>query len=181
MTRVGFYVVQSDAPGARLSVAVRLAEKAFQQGHRIFINAVDESQARQLDEMLWSHKPASFLPHALHGKEHSETIAIGWGQEPGAHNDLLFNLQLETPPFLVGGQRFSPKLAWFRGDPEKLEEENQVLLKFLEKKVFCSDFSLVLDCHSGFGFHDRIWFPYAYRKQPISNLKDINRMVCLRL
>ena len=99
MTRVGFYVVQSAEPGARLSVAVRLAEKAFQQGHRIFINAVDENQARELDELLWSHRPSSFLPHALHGREHSETIAIGWGQEPGQHNDLLINLQLETPSF----------------------------------------------------------------------------------
>ena len=99
MTRVGFYVVQAADQSQRLAVAVRLADKAFGQGHRIFINAVDEAQARALDDLLWSFRPASFLPHGLHGQEHSDTIAIGWGQEPGDHNDLLINLQLDIPPF----------------------------------------------------------------------------------
>lgn len=99
MTRVGFYVVQAAQQGQRLQVAVRLADKAFQRGHRIFINAVDEAQARALDELLWSFRPASFLPHGLYGQEHSDTIAIGWGQEPENHNDLLINLQLEIPAF----------------------------------------------------------------------------------
>ena len=76
-----------------------MADKAFQQGHRIFINAVDETQARALDELLWSFRPSSFLPHGLAGQEHSDTIAIGWGQEPENHNDLLINLQLEIPAF----------------------------------------------------------------------------------
>ena len=99
MTRVGFYVVQAAQQGQRLQVAVRLADKAFQRGHRIFINAVDEAQARALDELLWSFRPASFLPHGLYGQEHSDSIAIGWGQEPENHNDLLINLQLEIPAF----------------------------------------------------------------------------------
>ena len=99
MTLVGFYVVQSAAPGQRLNIAARLADKAFQHGHRIFINAADEAQANRLDELLWSFRPASFLPHGLLGQEHSDTIAIGWGQEPENHNDLLINLQLEIPPF----------------------------------------------------------------------------------
>ena len=99
MTRVGFYVVQDARQAQRLQVAARLADKAFQQGHTIFINAVDEAQARALDELLWSFRPASFLPHGVHGEENSETIAIGWGQEPVRHNDLLINLQLEIPEF----------------------------------------------------------------------------------
>jgi DNA polymerase-3 subunit chi len=105
MTLVGFYVVQSAAPGQRLQVAARLADKAFQRGHRIFINANDEAQASELDELLWSFRPASFLPHGLHGQEHSDTIAIGWGQEPDNHNDLLINLQLAIPPFFSRFQR----------------------------------------------------------------------------
>ncbi|MEZ5503732.1 MAG: DNA polymerase III subunit chi [Halioglobus sp.] len=105
MTLVGFYVVQSAEPGERLHVAARLADKAFARGHRIFINATDEAQAAALDELLWSFRPASFLPHALHGAQHSDAIAIGWGQEPRDHNDLLINLQLEIPPFFSRFQR----------------------------------------------------------------------------
>jgi DNA polymerase-3 subunit chi len=118
MTRVGFYVVQAAEQGQRLRVAVRLADKAFQQGHRIFINAVDEAQARTLDELLWSFRPASFLPHGLHGQEHSDTIAIGWGQEPDKHNDLLINLQLDIPSFFSRFQRVAEVVTQ---DPASLQ------------------------------------------------------------
>ncbi|TXS95460.1 DNA polymerase III subunit chi [Parahaliea maris] len=99
MTRVGFYVVQAAGEVERLYVAARLADKAFAQGHRIFINAVNEAQAQQLDELLWSFRPSSFLPHGLCGSPDSDLIAIGWGQEPTDHDDLLINLQLEIPGF----------------------------------------------------------------------------------
>lgn len=99
MTRVGFYVVQAAGEAQRLQVAARLADKAFQRGHRVYINAASEGQARELDELLWSFRPASFLPHALNGDADSELVAIGWGQEPQGHDDLLVNLQLEIPPF----------------------------------------------------------------------------------
>ena len=118
MTRVGFYVVQAADQGQRLQVAARLADKAFQQGHRIFINAADEAQARTLDELLWSFRPASFLPHGLQGQEHSDTIAIGWGQEPLDHNDLLINLQLDIPPFFSRFQRVAEVVIQ---DPDSLQ------------------------------------------------------------
>ena len=105
MTLVGFYVVQTAETGQRLQVAARLADKAFQRGHRIFINATDEAQARELDQLLWSFRPAGFLPHGLYGEPHSDTITIGWGQEPDNHNDLLINLQLQIPPFFSRFQR----------------------------------------------------------------------------
>lgn len=118
MTRVGFYVVQAADQAQRLHVAVRLADKAFQRGHRIFINAADEAQARTLDELLWTYRPASFLPHGLHGQEQSEAIAIGWGQEPQDHNDLLINLQLGIPGFF---SRFRRVAEVVTQDPASLD------------------------------------------------------------
>jgi|TARA_R110002072_G_scaffold71935_11_gene172440 DNA polymerase-3 subunit chi len=117
MTLVGFYVVQTSDPGERLQVAARLADKAFQRGHRVFINATDEAQATELNELLWSFRPASFLPHGLHGQEHSETIAIGWGQEPDNHNDLLINLQLGIPSFF---SRFARVAEVVTQEPDSL-------------------------------------------------------------
>ena len=117
MTLVGFYVVQTSDPGQRLRVAARLVDKAFQRGHRVFINATDEAQATELNELLWSFRPASFLPHGLHGQEHSETIAIGWGQEPDNHNDLLINLQLGIPSFF---SRFARVAEVVTQEPDSL-------------------------------------------------------------
>jgi len=118
VTRVGFYVVQAADQAQRLQVAVRLADKAFQHGHRIFINAADEAQARALDDLLWTYRPASFLPHALHDQEQSEAIAIGWGQEPRGHNDLLINLQLGIPGFF---SRFRRVAEVVTQDPASLD------------------------------------------------------------
>ncbi|GAB3270432.1 DNA polymerase III subunit chi [Parahaliea aestuarii] len=106
MTRVGFYVVQASGELERLRVAARLADKAFARGHRIYINATGEAQAQQLDELLWSFRPASFLPHGLTGSAGAEHIAIGWGQaDPAGHDDLLINLQLDIPGFFGRFQR----------------------------------------------------------------------------
>lgn len=98
MTRVGFYVVSDGDAARRLAVAARLANKAFARGHRIFLHCVDEQQAREMDQLLWRYPPESFLPHALFGAG-EEPVLIGWGQDPGGHDDLLINLGLEPPPF----------------------------------------------------------------------------------
>ena len=99
MTRVGFYVVQAAGEAQRLLIAAKLTATAFGQGHRVFINASSEAQATELDQLLWNYRPGAFLPHDLHSGEFSEQIAIGWGQDPASHDDLLINLQLEIPPF----------------------------------------------------------------------------------
>ncbi|MCB1843064.1 MAG: DNA polymerase III subunit chi [Halioglobus sp.] len=117
MTRVGFYVLKSSAPESRLEVATRLTEKAFQQGHRVFIHAASQEQAALLDEKLWQLRPASFLPHALAGEDSCEAISIGWGQEPGEHSGLLINLQYTVPPFF---SRFERVAEVVTQDPESL-------------------------------------------------------------
>ena len=117
MTRVGFYVVQAAEQAQRLQVAARLADKAFARGHRIFINASDREQAENLDKLLWDFRPSSFLPHGLVGSEHADTIAIGWGQDPESHNDLLINLHLEIPAFFSRFQRVAEVVTQ---DPDSL-------------------------------------------------------------
>lgn len=118
MTRVGFYVVQAAGLEQRLQVAARLTDKAFQQGHKVFITACDEAQARELDDLLWRYRPASFLPHGLAGTPEAKTIGIGWGQEPTGHDDFLINLQLQIPSFF---SRFSRVAEVVTQDPQSLQ------------------------------------------------------------
>jgi hypothetical protein len=78
--------------------------------------------------------------------------------------DLMRNAPVEATsktPFLVGGQTYSNKLPWYRGDLTKLEVESQALVDFVKAEMFESTFSLALDIHSGFGIQDRLWYPYA--------------------
>ena len=92
--------------------------------------------------------------------------------------DLMRNAPVdshEQTAFLVGGQRISPVIPWYRGKAgEPMQAEAQALVDFMQKETFNSPFSLALDCHSGFGLHDRIWFPYARsRFQPIQHLGEV--------
>ena len=99
MTRVDFYVVSEAGEEARLTVAARLVDKALSRGHRVFINAQNEQQARQLDQLLWTFRPESFIPHALACDDANEAVVVGWGQEPVNHDDVLINLEYNAPVF----------------------------------------------------------------------------------
>jgi hypothetical protein len=94
--------------------------------------------------------------------------------------DLMRNAPLdasERVPFLIGGQRISRRLPWYRGPLHgPMEAESQALCRLVEDELLARDFSLALDCHSGFGINDRIWFPYAHTARPIAHLAEIHAL-----
>lgn len=93
--------------------------------------------------------------------------------------DLMRNAPIESDepkqPF-YGGHRISAKLPFFRGNPDKMETENQALWELVQKEVFPSKVSLALDIHSGFGYRDRIWFPYARTRKPFPHLPEMHAL-----
>ena len=75
---------------------------------------------------------------------------------------------------LVGGQRLSPRLPWFRGWPERsMEVETLALCEFVRRYVACASASVLVDVHSGFGLVDRLWFPWARTRRPIPQLPEV--------
>jgi Zinc carboxypeptidase len=91
--------------------------------------------------------------------------------------DLMRNAPIEATgrvPFLLGGQRISPRLPWYRGVAgAEMESENQALCQTVREELLSRSFSIAVDCHSGFGSRDRVWFPYAHSVNPIAHLADI--------
>lgn len=81
-------------------------------------------------------------------------------------------IEAEDPvPFLLGGQRVSPRLPWYRGKKNGSVETEFLILKDVIKKVTQRNKPvLALDIHSGFGFRNQLWIPYAFRRQPISDI-----------
>ncbi len=76
--------------------------------------------------------------------------------------------------FMLGGQRLSPRLPWYTGAPEQgMEPENRALESVIQQLLPGRPFSVSLDCHSGFGWQDQIWFPYAYRKRPMRRIASV--------
>ncbi len=95
--------------------------------------------------------------------------------------DLMRNAPLdagEKAPFLIGGHRYGPRLPWYRGPAAApMEMETTAICKLAESELLSHGFSMAIDCHSGFGVHDRIWFPYAHTAQPIPHLPEMHALM----
>ncbi|WJW74981.1 DNA polymerase III subunit chi [Thiohalobacter sp. IOR34] len=124
MTRVDFYVLPTAGPQDRARLVCRLTEKAYLQGHRIYIHTDSAASAAQLDELLWTFSQGSFLPHGLAGEvDAAETaILLGHDHEPETHNEVLINHAHEVPLFFG---RFERVAELVDQQPEHLQQARQ--------------------------------------------------------
>lgn len=113
MTRVDFYIVEDTNTQARQRLACRLAEKAYALDHTIYIHTDDRQQAEQLDQLLWTFRDGSFIPHCLQDDKVAPeaAIIIGHGAEPEDHNRVLINLSQEVPAFFSRFERVAEVIA----------------------------------------------------------------------
>lgn len=80
-------------------------------------------------------------------------------------------------PWLVGGQRASPNLPWYRGaagNPDAARGAGAVRVGMDE--LLSRPFSIAIDCHLGFGTRDRLWFPYAHTRAPVRHLAEMHAL-----
>ncbi|MFA5677467.1 MAG: DNA polymerase III subunit chi [Pseudomonas sp.] len=111
MTNIDFYVLNSDQVSARLQFACRLAHKAWSQNRQVYLHCPNEIEAEHIDDYLWSFRPDSFLPHALHEAQPNENVVVGWDDDPAPHHDLLINLSNSTPEFFSRFNRLAEILV----------------------------------------------------------------------
>lgn len=80
-------------------------------------------------------------------------------------------------PFLLGGQRISAGLPWYRGRAgAPMEAESAALCAWVARELHGRPLAIALDCHSGFGLRDRIWFPFAHRRAPVDVLPELHAL-----
>ncbi|PWQ93941.1 DNA polymerase III subunit chi [Leucothrix arctica] len=99
MTEISFYVGKQDNLHGRLFLACRVAQKAYDRGYHIHIHTDSLITSRQLDDLLWSFSPTSFIPHAIIENADKERIIISHDYEPHEDCDYLINLSNEQPKF----------------------------------------------------------------------------------
>lgn len=149
-------------------------------------------------ERIGSHVVISFLEHVMSQLAWNEDLrwslercrivaiplinpvgmALG-RRSNGNHVDLMRNAPveaLEPVPLLIGGQRLSRYLPYFRGTPGVMEPESQAVVNFVRKHCFGSGFSLCVDFHSGFGIRDQIWYPYAKTRAAFPQLRELETL-----
>lgn len=120
-TRVSFYVLSEAGAGSRLGYVCRLVEKAYKLQHRIHAHVPDAGMAKNLDDLLWTFRQGSFVPHELLAPGNTPPrapVTIGAAdaaapaEPPDA--DLLINLATDVPAFY---QRFGRVAEVIDGSP----------------------------------------------------------------
>ena len=91
MPKANFYLLKDSDEAARRRFACRLAEQQTRQGQRVFLLTSSAEAAHELDQLLWSYTPESFLPHALSGDDHSQ-VAVVVGHENRRDFGCVLNL-----------------------------------------------------------------------------------------
>jgi DNA polymerase-3 subunit chi len=99
LPRVDFYLLNDTTLDAHFKIACRLVEKAYFNQHRIFVCCETRDDAIRLDQLLWTYKEESFIPHALIWENFLPTppILIGYKHLPDNPADLIFNLTHDLP------------------------------------------------------------------------------------
>ena len=95
MARVDFYVLAAAGEASRELFACRLAEKVYRLEQSVHIHASGPQQASQLDDLLWTFRDGSFVPHEVieRGEDPVESaVTIGAGPDALRKADLLINL-----------------------------------------------------------------------------------------
>ena len=101
MAQVDFYILPEN--GNQKYFACALIQKAWKQGNNIFVNTHSESEAVAFDDLLWTFKDISFLPHCLAANNNTENspIVIGEDNQTNSqipdHTTVMLNLTDQIP------------------------------------------------------------------------------------
>lgn len=100
MARVDFYILKAGGEVARHQFACRLAEKAYKLDNTVHIHVSGPESASRIDDLLWTFRDGSFVPHELLGAtgvDPASPVTIGCDRFPPGTRDLLINLGDSIP------------------------------------------------------------------------------------
>ncbi|MGR8947568.1 MAG: DNA polymerase III subunit chi [Gammaproteobacteria bacterium] len=132
MTRVDFYVLEPSNEESFSRFVCRLTEKAWRQGNKIFLNCHSEQVATRFDDLLWTYKDTSFIPHALLPCEDEVPVGIGCATAAPEGYDLLINLADSVPEFF---SRFE-RVAETTGIDDKQRQQARERYKFYQQRGY---------------------------------------------
>jgi DNA polymerase III subunit chi len=139
MTQVDFYILGEQSTGDRFTMACRLAGKAWQHGHRIYMHTNSDAESRHLDRLLWTLRQDSFIPHCMIKDADPELnpILIGHTDDAGDEHDVLLNLSAEVPQFFSRFHRVA----------EFIDHDNEIKTSGRSRYCFYRDRGYQLKTH----------------------------------
>ncbi|HCU04856.1 MAG TPA: DNA polymerase III subunit chi [Coxiellaceae bacterium] len=127
MTRVDFYLTSETNKQDILRFACRVLEKAYEQNCHVYVLAENMAQANQLNDLLWTFRDISFIPHQLvdTSSEVSSPIQIGCDMTRPSTQEILLNLQKDIPTIFNQFQRIIEIISNESMDHQRALEHQQ--------------------------------------------------------
>lgn len=110
MANASFYILSSQSLTDRFLFACKLIETAYRNGQFCYVYTDSLQQSEQLDNLLWTYRKNSFIPHQLYHKAKplplcEQTVLIGTEPAPEKWRTLIFNLSSKYPDNLHHSER----------------------------------------------------------------------------
>ncbi len=122
MIDVDFHILQDSSTDARWIYACRLIEKVSRLGHAILVTLDTQTDAERFDDLLWSFKPESFIPHHIIDAATMAKVEITYSEQAGKHNEILINLNSKIPDY---HKRFKRVIEIVIQEPKVLESTRE--------------------------------------------------------
>lgn len=114
MTKIDFYIApESDSDNTagkdHHQIACRIIEKAYRRNLSVYVHTDNQDDAVAIDQLLWSFRANSFIPHSLdddsealtEGKADIPEVLISANSNPRHHTDVLVNVSTQLPDFFA--------------------------------------------------------------------------------
>lgn len=114
--KIDFYILESATTAQKAWLyACQLIEKAHAEQKQVFVHTTSKEDATRIDDLLWTYKEDTFIPHNLYqaADDFPPPIQIGFGENP-KQKDTLINLSREIPGFY---QQFNHVIEIVFSDP----------------------------------------------------------------
>lgn len=94
MADISFYILPTQSQQERYLFACKLIEKAYRSGCFCYVLTDSAGQSQQLDNLLWTFRAGSFIPHQLYTGDipATEQVLIGSLPAPTQWQKTVINL-----------------------------------------------------------------------------------------
>lgn len=133
MAKVDFYVLPAKGELARQQFACKLAEKAYRLCNSVHIRVTDQESEQLIDDLLWTFRDGSFVPHEIAKAGNAEPgapVTIGYASPAFEGPDLLINLGETIPDNAAAFPRVAEVVT---SDEESLNQSRQRFVDYREQ------------------------------------------------
>ncbi len=94
MAEISFYILPTQSQQERYLFACKLIEKAYRSGCFCYVLTDTAGQSQQIDNLLWTFRAGSFIPHQLYTGDipTTEQVLIGSLPAPAQWQKTVINL-----------------------------------------------------------------------------------------